>query len=543
MSQVVYAFELRGIQGYLFNTGRLRDMIYASELIDYVFAEPLDKALQLVGLSTDKPQPRRAGGAAYLVMDGREQADRLRHVWSLYILQLLPGIELVDAIAEGGTVKEAVSDALKELQVARNRSVAQLPGVTPLTALAPRTGKPAVASERGESLDASTDTRRKAQPSGMGLIGRFVGESGGDLKWPNNFEEDSHDSRRFRLNADDFVGMLHLDGNGIGVLLRILNEAASSLSDVDYIKAYSTFSTGLGDVTCQAAQKATDEVLVPAKSENNVIPARPLVLGGDDLTIFLRSDLAVPFAMSYARHFEELSKSFIQDLKQLLNSKSTDKFPEYLSVSGGLVLVKPNFPFSQALSLAESFAGIAKSKGTEHILVEGQESIEKKYSTLALYRIQGAVGDNAEALLEREQRVDDIELSLTAYALTENKQEATPSLQTLLSLVDVCMSPLFSKARLRSLLSLMYEKTSLAESDYKRWSGLMQKEAKTRNVWFQFESGLIELLGSLDERLPCSVKQDDEVYRRSPLNDLLLLIETAIASPLKLERELNVHVD
>lgn len=528
MSQVVYAFELRGIQGYLFNTGRLKDMIYASELIDYVFGQPLDAALELVGLHTSRPQPRRAGGAAYLVMDSLEQATRLRNAWTLYILQLLPGIELVDAIATGASVKEAVGNALNELQVARNRPLAQWPAATPLTALAPRTGEPAVSSKRGESLDASTATRRDAQPNELGLIGRFGDSS---LKWPNNFEEDSHESRRFRLNADNFVGMLHLDGNGIGVVLRTLNEAAATLDDEDYIQAYQTFSTGLGKVTCQAAQKATQEILVPAMSDNGVIPARPLVLGGDDLTMLLRSDLAVPFAMSYASHFEELSRGFIKDLKQLLK---TDNFPESLSVSGGLVLVKPGFPFSQALSLAESFAGIAKAKGTEKI-TEGHETIERKYSTLALYRIQGAVGDDAGALFEREQRVADIELSLPAYALTPHKQADTPSLQTLLSLVKVCMAPSFSKARLRSVVGLMYENLALAKADYQRWRSLMQKDTATKSTWFEFESCLIELLGNLDNELPCATKQEGSLYRPSPLNDLLLLLETEMASPLNTE--------
>lgn len=534
MSQVVYAFELRGIQGYLFNTGRLKDMIYASELIDYVFYKPLDAALELVGFDSARPQPRRAGGAAYLVLDSLEQATRLRNVWTLYILQLLPGIELVDAIAIGASVKEAVSHALDELQVARNRPLAQWPGATPLTALAPRTGEPAVDNDRGESLDASTATRRHAQPNEAGLMGRF---GDGSLKWPNNFEEDSHESRRFRLNADNFVGMLHLDGNGIGVVLRTLNEAAAELNDADYIKAYQTFSTGLGKVTCQAAQKATREILEPAISDKGVIPARPLVLGGDDLTMLLRSDLAIPFAMSYASHFEELSRGFIKELKQLLN---TENFPESLSVSGGLVLVKPGFPFSQALSLAESFAGIAKAKGTAK-MTEGNETLERKYSTLALYRIQGAVGDDAGALFEREQRVADIELSLPAYALTNHKQDGMPSLQTLLSLVKVCMAPTFSKARLRSLVGLMYESQDLAQADYNRWRGLMQKNEATRSTWFQFESGLTELLGSLDNDLPCSAKHEGSLYRPSPLNDLLLLLETEMASPLNTE-EVEHHV-
>lgn len=532
MNQVVYAFELRGIQGYLFNTGRLKDMIYASELIDYVFGQPLDEALKAVGADPAKPQPRRAGGAAYLVLDDLQQAQRLRDVWTLIILQLLPGVELVDAIATGNSVKNAVKSALDILQVARNQPLAQLPAATPLTALAPRTGEPAVSNERGESLDASTAVRRHAQRTDSGLTGRFGDEN---LKWPNNFEDDSHESRRFPLNADNFVGMLHLDGNGIGVLLRILNDAASTLNDADYIVAYQTFSKELERVTCEAAQKATEEVLVPAQTTKGVIPVRPLVLGGDDLTILLRSDLAVPFAMAYAHHFEELSVGFIKQLKQQLN---TDNLPLSLTTSGGLVFVKPGFPFSQALALAESFAHLAKIHGTD---AQGN-----KDSALSLYRVQGAVGDDATVLFEREHCIPSsvnnlsIELSLPAYGLTPSSQGKLPSLISLLAAVDCALSPYFSKARLRSLLSLMYQSTALAKAEYYRWRSQMEKDPQARNILHQFDAALEMLVGELASDLPCSKLPNAQGRQKSPISDLLILLETQMASSLTAIKE-NGH--
>lgn len=525
MSRFVYAFELRGIQDYLFNTGRLKDMIYASELIDYVFSQPLDEALLAVGADPNRPQPRRAGGAAYLVMDSLEQAQRLRDLWTLSVLQLLPGIELVDAIATGAKVKDAVKVALDKLQVARNQPRTQLPLATPMTALAPRTGQPAVAKERGESLDASTTTRRKAQRADAGLMGRFGDAS---LKWPNNFEEDSHESTRFKLNSDNFVGMLHLDGNGIGVLLRVLNNAAKDLDDDSYIAAYQMFSTELEKVTCEAARQATEEVLIPAQSDKGVIPARPLVLGGDDLTILLRSDLAVPFARAYAKNFEALSVGFIQQLKALLK---TDKLPEFLTTSGGLVLVKSGFPFSQALTLAESFADLAKEKGTD---AEGN-----KIAALSLYRIQGAIGDDAKTLFKREQLARNIELSLPAYALTVTNNEKLPSLSTLMSAVEVLLKPKFSKSRLRSFISLLYQNLDIAKSDYQRWRKLMQKESSTVSLWLQFESALEALVGELEADLPISKQLNAEGHSYSPLNDLLVLLESEMVSPLNLNKEVS----
>lgn len=534
MSRHIYAFELRGIQGYLFNTGRLKDMIQASELIDYACGRPLDEVLAVVGANVSEPQPRRAGGAAYLNLGSEEQAQRLRDIWSLMIRQLLPGIELVDTIAQGDSVYSAVKQALSQLQTARNQSVPQLPAATPLTELAPRTAQPVVLTERGESLDQSMSVRRQVRRQDAGLMGRFGDEN---LQWPNNFEEDSHESRRFPLNSDNMVGMLHLDGNGIGQLLRQLNDAASHFNDQEYIAAYEGFSKGLEDTTSRAAHAATEEVLIPAQTSRGVLPARPLVLGGDDLSILVRADLAVPFAMAFARHFERLSVDFIKQLKSKLGSV---ELPDKLTASGGLAFVKPGFPFSQGFMLAESLGEVAKAQGTD--------GVGNKVSALAMHRVQGAVGDSAVSLFEREKCLPatgdsvGIELALKAYGITQGSSDVLPSMSTLMSVVAACMAPGFSKARLRGLLDLMHQDLSLAKTDYQRWRSLMHKKESASGLesFQRFEVGLQELIGGqLDPNLPCSLEANAAGRRQTAISDVLVLLEAQMVSPLSLPEEEN----
>lgn len=529
----VYAFELRGIQGFLFNTGRLRDMIQASELIDYVCGQPLDKALSIVGADPEQPQPRRAGGAAYLAMDDQVQAQRLRDLWNLTVRQLLPGIELVDTIAQGESVKDAVNAALKELQVARNQPLAQLPVATPLSALAPRTGEPAITMDKGELIDRSTATRRQAQRTGAGLASRFSSE---ELTWPNNFESDAHASQRFPLNSDNLVGMLHLDGNGIGQLLRKLNEAAARFDDQAYIKAYQAFSQGLEQATCEAARAATSEVLVNARNHHGVLPARPLVLGGDDLSILVRSDLAVPFAQSFARHYEQKSVEFIATLKATLGDVD---LPDKLTASGGLVVVKPGFPFSQAFRLSENFCDIAKA--------EGVNENGEKVSALSMHRVQAAAGDEASSLLAREKLVSGrdggagIELGLRAYGLTDDSSSVLPPIDVLTSVVNSCLSPAFSKARLRGLLDLFYQNPSLAKSEYTRWrevaSNPPDDSAAGYHAFNDFERGLERLAGGLDANLPHSAGVNKRGFHQTALTDVLMLLEAQMVSPEQNARE------
>jgi hypothetical protein len=248
----------------------------------------------------------------------------------------------------------------------------------------------------------------------------------------------------------------------------------------------------------------------------------------------VRADLAVPFAMSFASHFESLSVNFIQKLKAQLGPVD---LPEKLTASGGLALVKPGFPFSQAFTLSESLSEVAKAQGVD---AQGH-----KVSALAMHRIQGAIGDSALSLFEREKCVPasranaGIELALKAYGLTGDSIGVLPQMQDLKSVVAACMAPEFSKARLRGLLDLLYQDPALAAADYQRWRSLMHKKENSRGLvsFQQFVAGLQELVGELERGLPCSVRINSAGRRQTALADVLMLLEAQMVSPLKFHDE------
>ena len=98
---------------------------------------------------------------------------------------------------------------------------------------------------------------------------------------PKTLDEEDRTGGRFPLNRDRLVGVVHADGNGIGAIVRGIYTAARDLGDADYIALYRAFSDGLTDATHAAAREAAEAVLLP-RAEAGVLPARPLVLGGDD---------------------------------------------------------------------------------------------------------------------------------------------------------------------------------------------------------------------------------------------------------------------
>ncbi len=168
-----YLFEIRDIQPFLFATGKLKDMIKGSEMIDFLCHEPLELALEACGLKgRSGPQfsPRCAGSSFYLIFDDAEDVEKVvafRNVWTIFVARLLPVVEQVDAIGRGANVREAIANGLQQLKVARNIPRAELPAASPLTVRSARTGKSSVDKEHGESLDEATwalRSRRKSAP-------------------------------------------------------------------------------------------------------------------------------------------------------------------------------------------------------------------------------------------------------------------------------------------------------------------------------------------------------------------------------------------
>ncbi len=514
MTQYAYLFEARGIQRFLFASGKLRDMLGGSELLDYLCADEglLDQTLKSLGL---RPAiVRKAGGSFYLLFERREDALRLRAVWRLACGSWLPGVEQIDALSEGHSAREAMDEGLKQLRKARNRLGADLPRPGPLSERSPRTGLAAVLREHDESLDAATARQRRFErPKGQNLAQRFLDKDG--YLWPINFEEDAPASERFPLGERRLVGLLHADGNGLGELLRVLTEACKDADDATYINLYRTFSDGLSDATLAAARQAC-MVLLPHACDK-VLPARPLVLGGDDLTILVRADLALPFAKAFLDAFETHSRSAMTRLHKAFEDKGLQDqaglLPAYLTACAGLCYMKCSQPFQAGHELAEGLCKRAKVAARK---VKGAGPIP---ATLALHKVQDSLLEDAETQFEQNycvvQENRSWQFALPVYAL--KRVEGLPALEDLEHLLDVFGEGLNDRP-LRELATLLHGNPGLARQAYLRWRELAQRTHAAKLT--EFDNGLFELLGPVMSDLPFS--QDEP--RQTPLADLLSLL-------------------
>lgn len=538
-----YLFEARGIQRFLFASGKLKDMQGGSELLDYLCAKDglLDQVLDKLDMNPPPKAPRNAGGVFYLLFENQQDARRFQAVWRMACANWIPGIEQVDTLSQGQTAKEAIDNGHGQLRTQRNQLNADLPRPGPLSERSPRTGLAAVQNIKGESLDAATAKQRvfERTDTEASLAQRFLNEE--NVFWPTDFEESAPKDRRFPLDERRLVGLIHADGNGLGELLRVLNTACQDAEDKTYIQLYKTFSDGLTDATLGAAREASKEVLLPEAVDighgNRLLPARPLVLGGDDLTIVTRADLALPYTEKFLKAFEQHSHISMDKLRSAFETAgladAARQLPKNLTACAGISYMKCSQPFLAGHELAEGLCKRAKD-ASRKARTSDQALMP---SSVAFHKVQDSLLDDAKSQFDKDNRVnhknESWQLALPVYGIHvdhSSNERKLPSLEALDGLVN-----LFANARnnrsgnlhfndrpLRELVTLWRDNPELAKKAYGRWYELADRNnAKDLEA---FDSFMKQLVRQMQRDLPCSIAVGEDGAYSSPISDLLHLL-------------------
>ena len=194
------------------------------------------------------------------------------------------------------------------------------------------------------------------------------------------------------------VGVIHIDGNGVGAIMRDLGEAfkgvcchLDSLEEAPYDREDNPCNINEGrfqwfvmevnyrldGVVKQAVAKAWEKVTeIAREDELPGPPVVPVLVGGDDVTVYTDGRYAIPFTEAYIRHYEEITKD--DDLLSVLaivaggkkaDAPERDRFeiddyiiqnPGPLTASAGVAIVDRNFPFHIAYDLAEGLVSRGK---------------------------------------------------------------------------------------------------------------------------------------------------------------------------------------
>ena len=222
------------------------------------------------------------------------------------------------------------------------------------------------------------------------------------------------------------VGVIHIDGNGVGAIMRDLGKAFERVDDqldsferstnkrkkdpcdneladaprdrkenpcdraedpfqwfvmeVNYrldevvkqavAEAWKTVYELATDSKPKAqAQEAVQELATgkSAPEAPPVVPVVPVLVGGDDVTVYTDGRYAIPFAEAYIHHYECLTDkdALLRELAVMAGAKEAGP----LTASAGVAIVGRNFPFHIAYDLAEGLVSRGKKLGKKKLPV------------------------------------------------------------------------------------------------------------------------------------------------------------------------------
>lgn len=249
------------------------------------------------------------------------------------------------------------------------------------------------------------------------------------------------------------VGAVHVDGNGVGAIMRDLGKAfkktkntLDKLAEPPYPRKLnpcgekpprvrpddstpSDFQWFVMEVNyrldgvVKAAVASAWKDLEDYAHGRSAPPVVPVLVGGDDLTVYVEGQFAIPFAESYVRHYEQLTgeDELLRRLAVIAGSKKAGP----LTASAGVAIVGRNFPFHIAYDLAEGLVSRGKKLG--------KKKDEAPCSTIDFHVLRDAtVLDPEETLAEYKGRTQ--RPFLVGHYAPERIGEATTTSSTAKSL-------------------------------------------------------------------------------------------------------------
>ena len=312
------------------------------------------------------------------------------------------------------------------------------------------------------------------------------------------------------------VGVIHIDGNGVGAIMRDLGTAhravqkigASTISDEVTTEQNSGLQSfimevnrRLDDVVKEAIALSWYDVQelsrydVQELTPDTVVPIAPVLVGGDDVTVYTDGRYAIPFAEAYIRHYEELTKddSLLSVLAIVAGGKKTDaperdcfrledyivQEPGPLTASAGAAIVGRNFPFHIAYDLAEGLVSRGKKLGKKpgaspcstidfHVLrdttvLDPEDTLDEyegrtQRPFLVCHYAPERIGDatTASSPDATPQSQDQWKRILQAVAAFDGKDPNSPS---------VARSDPFPRARANRIVKLLAQEAEADEAD------------------------------------------------------------------------------
>ena len=310
----------------------------------------------------------------------------------------------------------------------------------------------------------------------------------------------AHDIEDLTKN-NDWIAVIHADGNGLGQIVQKVGKIE---------KDFKEFSQLLDEATTLAAVKAYEAVkgdFNNSDSEKDFIPIRPIVLGGDDLTVVCRADLALKYTETFIDEFEKQTKEKLEKIITKNNVFEKGEIKDRLTACAGIAYVKSSYPFYYAYELAETLCTTAKKDAKA-----GCDG-ELPKSCLMFHKVQDSFAEDWNAIVKRElMPQENISFEFGPYYINEAKKERWTLDELMRKAVALeGKEGNAVKSHLRNWMSLLHDNPAMAERKLKRLKSMTSDDK------------LNELIKEVTRDVEREYKKDGETKKKTvyPVYDIL----------------------
>lgn len=578
---IAYVSEAKGIQRYVFDSGPLRDVVGASDLVAglassdggvteaavetaYIQNDLIGRVCQAVPGGGEVVFSRRAGGSFALHAESPHTVCNIRALWRLATMLRCVGLELSDSVESellsgpttGQSLERARLTALKKAYASgsgiRHGGVAELPPAGhPKTLFVPRTGRPATGISRygksGGHEDVLADTMTAPQRIHAArladlrldridrIASSFLGvdtkdQAGNPFRFPRNLdsgddepEDVANPQFPFVSEHDTRLAIVHADVSGLGQTFQRASTGATKTAELFALG--SAIERAIGDAAYSAASILRGAAVTARYGATTlaVIPARPILLGGDDITILIRADLALPFTKALLGAIESASRQTLADWKKDFASAGDI---EQLTACAGVAVIRRGQPFTMANELASQLCNFAKSSVKRLAKIRG---LNAPPSALAFHLVSTTLQESyTDFVLPREMTSATGRLTNNPYLLGSGDGKAYSGFDDICALATEIGSIASARSSLRDLRRIAFVSAGELNSAWIRWREVVGGENRSdadKSVLHQVDACLLKLGVAHPVHSPIGEVAETKVI---PLFDALDLIDIGL---------------
>ncbi len=445
MSRYLYGASVQGIQGFIFETNKLQEIVGASDLIEWFCSVEFlarfssEHNIEIV----KKNVVRNAGGNIRIVFDNKEELKKMVREFPKYVMGKAYGITISQAVVEFKDKEYLKQKDELEHKLTKDRNQATMPldARFSLMKQTPRTGKPAYEFKNKAYFDKGNwQKKENAKEGRISILLEKLHLHDLYKKFPLEMDDIANDNNK--------IAIIHADGNKMGLMLQQMNKGLKEESDEKIQEVFKKFSEEITKSTNDAVKKAFEDTFT---QENETIKFRPIVIGGDDVTVICDANKALDFTQAYLKAFENNTKKNFKEA-------GLSQYAEKLTACAGISFCNKKFPFHYAYDLAEHLCSYAK------------EESNREASCLVSHNIQSSYVEDYRTYIEQELITKDGIRLLFAPYYTERE----PKIDTLIELHKLFSDSDIPLGKYREWLSELHKSKEFAELFLERVDALMR---------------------------------------------------------------------